>query len=72
MSEESHHIHPRFMDNPKGDGQQFYVEKKKHDILHGYIMKWLWEEIPAGKRKEVIERIIKKSKKIIGVNDDTK
>ena len=68
MVEESHHIHPRFMDNPKGDGQQFYIEKTKHNILHGLIMKWLWAEIPNNKKEKVIEKIIKKSKKFIGVD----
>ena len=70
MSEESHHIHPRFMDNPKGDGQQFYIEKKKHAILHGLIMTWIWEEIPDDKKENVIERIIGKSKKYIGVDNE--
>jgi len=68
MVEESHHIHPRFMDNSKGDGQQFYIEKEKHNILHGLIMKWLWVEIPNNKKVKVIKKIIKKSKKFIGVD----
>ena len=69
MVEESHHIHPRFMDNPKGDGQQFYIEKTKHSILHGLIMKWLWAEICDEEKEEIIKVVIKKSKKFIGVND---
>jgi len=65
MVEESHHIHPRFMDNPKGDGQQFYIEKTKHAILHGLIMTWLWEEVENKER--AIKNIISKSKEEIGV-----
>ena len=68
MVEESHHIHPRFMDNPKGDGQQFYIEKTKHDILHGLIMTWLWEEVENKER--AIKNIISKSKKFIGVDNE--
>jgi len=69
MVEESHHIHPRFMDNPKGDGQQFYIEKTKHAILHGLIMAWLWEEVENKER--AIKNIISKSKKFIGVSNDS-
>ena len=68
MVEESHHIHPRFMDNPKGDGQQFYIEKTKHAILHGLIMTWLWEEVENKER--AIKNIISKSKKFVGVDDE--
>jgi len=64
---EEHHIHPKFMDNPKGLGQQYLISKKQHDVLHGKIMVWLWNEIPTEKRKEVIKLIIKKSMKEIGV-----
>ena len=69
MVEESHHIHPRFMDNPKGDGQQFYIEKTKHAILHGLIMTWLWEEVENKER--AIKNIISKSKKFVGVSNDS-
>lgn len=62
---ESHHIHPRFMDNKKGEGQQFLLEKKEHNILHGLIMKWLWEEVEC--KEKAIKNIIRKSKIFIKV-----
>jgi len=69
---ESHHIHPKFMNNPKGLGQQYCVTKTRHDILHGLIMKWIWEEICDEEKQEIIKVVINKSKKFIGVSDDTK
>lgn len=62
---ESHHIHPKFMDNKEGKGQQFNIDKKKHEILHGKIMNWLWEEVED--KEKVISNIINKSKKFLGV-----
>jgi len=68
--EEDHHIHPKFMGNPKGFGEQYPMEIKKHKILHSMIMNWLWQEIPEDKKNVVIRNIIKKSKRFIGVKDD--
>ena len=65
--EEAHHIHPRFMDNKNGSGQIYSISKRKHSMLHGLIMKWLWEEV---KDKEMaIKNIIRKSKEFIGVSN---
>ena len=64
---ESHHIHPRFMDNKRGKGQQFNILKKKHSILHNKIMNWLWKEIPENRKAIVIKNIINKSKSFLGV-----
>jgi len=64
---ESHHIHPKFMDNENGDGQQYMITKKKHDMLHGLLMNWLWEEIED--KGKAINNIINKSKKFIGVKE---
>lgn len=62
---ESHHIHPRFMDNKNGKGQQFNIPKIKHSILHGKIMTWLWEEVVD--KDKAVNNIINKSKKFLGV-----
>ena len=69
---EEHHIHPRFMDNAKGDGKKFRITKKQHSIIHGKIMKWIWEEIRDEDKKKVIKTIISKSKKFLGVDYDKK
>ena len=62
---ESHHIHPKFMSNNDGKGQQYDIPKKKHSILHGKIMKWVWEEVED--KDKAIKNIINKSKKFLGV-----
>lgn len=68
-SEESHHIWPKFMDNPNGAGQQFLLNKKTHSILHWNIINWIWEEICDEDKKKIIKIVIAKSKKFIGVKD---
>lgn len=67
---EEHHIHPRFMNNEKGYGQKYLINEKTHSILHGKIMNWIWEEIPIKYKKIIIDNIIIKSKKFLGVSDD--
>ena len=62
-----HHIHPKFMGNPKGLGQQYTITKTNHDILHGKIMNWIWEEVED--KEKAIKNIISKSKEEIGVDD---
>lgn len=68
---EEHHIHPKFMDNPKGLGQQFRITKKQHSIIHGKIMNWVWENIREEDKEKTINYVINKSKEFIGVKDDT-
>lgn len=41
-----HHIHPRFMSNPKGDGKKVYLCEKCHNILHNIIPSILYKYIP--------------------------
>jgi len=36
---EEHHCLPRFMDNPKGDGEKIYLCKTCHGVVHANIMK---------------------------------
>jgi len=52
-----HHIHPRFMDNKKGNGMKCCLCKKHHNILHFKIPGILWKYIPENKKKEVIELV---------------
>jgi len=66
---ESHHIHPKFMDNKNGDGRQYFIKKRTHYILHGEIMNWLWEEVKD--KEKAIKNIIKKSEKFIGDENDS-
>ena len=65
--EESHHIWPKFMDNPNGFGEQFNLDKKSHSVLHGNIMNWMWECIREEDKEKIIKHIIRKSKIFIGV-----
>ena len=41
-----HHIHPRFMDNKKGDGMKAYLCEKCHNILHLLIPTILYRNVP--------------------------
>jgi len=40
-----HHIHPRFMDNKKGDGMKIYLCEKCHNILHLIIPSIIWRYV---------------------------
>jgi hypothetical protein len=40
-----HHIHPRFMDNPRGDGKKIYLCERCHNILHNMIPSILYKFI---------------------------
>jgi len=64
---ESHHIWPRFMENPNGVGRQYDLDKKEHSILHGNIMKWIWECVREEDKSKVIKHVVRKSEKFIGV-----
>lgn len=52
-----HHIHPRFMDNKKGNGSKLQLCKKCHDILHLIIPTIIWKFVNNKYKclKEVIE-----------------
>ena len=66
---EGHHIHPRFMDNKKGNGQIYNITKKQHSIIHGKIMNWVWECIREEDKEKTINNVINKSKIFIGVKE---
>jgi len=57
-----HHIHPRFMDNQKGDGLKIYICDKCHNILHLTIPKLIWNKLDEAQRKECIQEVIKFTK----------
>jgi len=59
---EAHHVHPRFMDNPKGTGMKAYICGKCHTLLHGVIMKYLWNHISEEDKPRVIKRVIHEGK----------
>lgn len=59
---QSHHIHPRFMDNKKGDGERANLCEKCHNILHFKIAAVLWNYIPSNFKPLAIEGIIKYTK----------
>lgn len=46
---QEHHIHPRFMDNPKGYGMKLQLCEKCHNILHLKIPTVLYKYIPNKK-----------------------
>lgn len=60
---ELHHIHPRFMDNPKGNGMKFNLCKKCHSILHLQIPKIIWNKIPEDIKPSIIHDVISFTKK---------
>lgn len=50
---QEHHRHPRFMDNPKGNGMKDYLCKGCHDFLHKLMLKWLWDSRDMSKEKSI-------------------
>ena len=43
VSVEEHHIHPRFMDNPNGEGIKIWLCQRCHGVLHqGIIPRVIW------------------------------
>lgn len=60
---QEHHIHPRFMDNKKGNGMKIYLCKKCHTILHLKIPALYWNILTEEQKKKVIDIIIKATKK---------
>lgn len=62
-----HHIHPRFMDNPKGCGMKIYICEKCHNIVHLIIPKFIWEELTNIQREIITKKIISYSKKYGGL-----
>ena len=64
-----HHIHPRFMDNPKGDGMKIPLCKKCHDILHKIIPTIIWKFVPLIYKQQCIDAVIDFTNKYIKKDD---
>lgn len=47
---QEHHLHPRFMDNPKGEGIKIGLCEKCHNILHLKISAVIWKFVPQDKK----------------------
>jgi len=54
-----HHVHPKFMDNPKGLGRKKNLCVKDHDVLHKTIPSIIWRFVPVDKKQQCIDTIIK-------------
>ena len=59
---EEHHLHPRFMDNPKGNGMKIGFCPKCHGTLHGQLIVYLWNYISEENKPKVIKRVIQHGK----------
>ena len=49
-----HHIHPRFMNNPRGDGKKRLLCKRCHDILHNTVQSILWRHLDDHTKEKAI------------------
>lgn len=65
FSLEEHHIHPKFMDNKKGNGDTYSITKNEHIKLHLIIPTILWKYIPQEEKQKCINEVIEFSKKFI-------
>jgi len=59
---DEHHLHPKFMDNPKGSGMKVWLCRKCHNILHLTIPKIIFDILTEEQKKEAITKVIKYSK----------
>lgn len=62
---EGHHLHPRFMDNPKGLGKKRMLNRKEHIILHLIIPSIIWKYVPENMKQKCIDEVISSSEKYI-------
>lgn len=67
---EEHHLHPRFMDNKKGDGMKIWLCKKHHDILHQIIPCIIWNFVPESSKEKCIKAIINFTNKYGNLKND--
>ncbi|RPI76044.1 MAG: hypothetical protein EHM47_00975 [Ignavibacteriales bacterium] len=54
-----HHIHPRFMNNKKGNGKKIYLCEKCHNILHLLIPTIIWKHIEIEDKTQTIDAVLK-------------
>jgi hypothetical protein len=62
---DKHHIHPKFMDNKKGLGKIYELEKGEHIKLHLIIPKLLWKYVRQEDKQNCINEVIRFSEKFI-------
>ena len=67
---DEHHLHPRFMDNSKGEGKKIYLCRRCHNILHSIIPSIIWKQLDDFQKKEVTRIITSFSNKWIGEESD--
>jgi hypothetical protein len=60
---QEHHLHPRFMDNPKGLGMKIPCNEKCHNILHLKIAAIIWRYVPKEKRQDCLNEVINFTKR---------
>ena len=63
---QEHHLHPRFMDNPKGDGMKIPLCIKDHNIIHLLISSMIWKYVPENRKIDCIKDVINFTKKYGG------
>jgi len=64
---EVHHLHPKFMDNKKGNGMKINLCKKCHNVLHLIIPKIIWDALGEDRKMGIGLRVISFSKKYGGL-----
>jgi len=64
-----HHIHPRFMNNKKGDDMKIYLCEKCHNKIHLIIPSIYWELLSSNQKIKAIIKVKSFSKKYGGIND---
>jgi hypothetical protein len=65
MGNDEHHIHPKFMDNPKGLGKKYHIAEKEHIKLHLIIPWIIWKYIPENEKQKCIDEVINFSEQYI-------
>ena len=58
---DSHHQHPKFMDNKKGEGMKDWLCKGCHDFLHKIILGWVWKFVPEESKQKCIDYVKRKT-----------
>lgn len=65
MEDPEHHIHPKFMDNPKGLGKKYPMTEKEHNKLHLIIPSIIWKYVPENEKGKCINEVINFSERYI-------
>jgi len=65
---QEHHVHPRFMDNKKGDGIKIQLCERCHNILHNIIPSILYPYV--NDKGLCIRRVINFTEKWIKEDDN--